>query len=96
MPEPLKNLYNQQLITKLSHEIAQHYPHFDEKAFNRSVFDKSWQAKELKQRMRHIAQSLHLHLPADYKKAISILKPVAAKFRVLNLCFFKIMLNVTA
>ena len=89
MPEPLKNLYNKQLITKLSHEIAQHYPHFDEKAFNRSVFDKSWQAKKLKQRMRHIAQSLHLHLPADYKKAISILKPVAAKFSGFEFMFFQ-------
>lgn len=89
MPKPLKNLYNKQLITKLGSEVSQHYSHFDEKAFNRSVFDKSWQAKELKQRMRHIAQSLHIHLPSDYKKAISILKPIAEKFSGFEYMFFQ-------
>lgn len=89
MPEPLKNLYNKQLITTLGREILQQYSYFDEKAFSRSVFDNSWQAKELKQRMRHIAQSLHSHLPTDYKKAISILKPVAEKFSGFEFMFFQ-------
>lgn len=89
MAEPLKNLYNKQLITRLGREISQHHPGFDEKSFSRSVFNKDWKDKELKQRMRHIAQSMQLHLPADYKKAIAILKPVAAKFSGFEFMFFQ-------
>jgi len=89
MPEPLKNLYNKQLITSLSHEVCSHYTNFDQTAFSRSVFDKNWNQKELKQRMRHIAESLHQHLPTDYRKAIRILKPVASKFSGFEYMFFQ-------
>jgi len=70
MPEPLKNLYNKALVTDLSNEISKHYSAFDKNAFRRSVFDKEWKNKELKQRMRHIAECLHIYLPANYKKGI--------------------------
>lgn len=89
MAEPLKNLYNKQLITRLGREISQHHSGFDEKAFSRSVFNKDWKDKELKPRMRHIAQCLHLHLPPNYKKTIRILKPVAAKFSGFEFMFFQ-------
>ena len=80
MAELLKNRYNKQLITKLGNEISRYYTSFDQQAFKQNVFYKDWKDKELKQRMRHIAVCLHQHLPADYKKAINILKPVSAKF----------------
>ena len=80
MPEPLKNLYNKQLIEDLSSEISKHYPAFNQQNFSKSIFDKHWKDKELKQRMRHIAECLHQHLPADYKKAINILIPTSEKF----------------
>jgi 3-methyladenine DNA glycosylase AlkC len=89
MPEPLKNLYNKQLISNLSQQIYNRYTAFDQKAFNQSIFDKNWKDKELKQRMRHIAECLHQHLPADYKKAINILKPVSAKFSGFEYMFFQ-------
>lgn len=89
MAEPLKNLYTPRLIQNLSVEISQHYPSFNDEAFSQSVFDASWQAKELKQRMRHIALCLHTQLPADYKKAIAILKPVAEKFNGFEYMFFQ-------
>ncbi len=89
MPELLKNLYSKQLITNLGNEILQRCATFDQKAFNQSVFDKTWKDKELKQRMRHIAVCLHQHLPAGYKKAINILKPVSAKFSGFEHMFFQ-------
>ena len=89
MPEPLKNLYNKQLITNLGNEILNRYDDFDQKAFANSVFDKSWQGKELKQRMRHIARCLHQHLPANYKKTIKILKPVSSRFSGFEYMFFQ-------
>jgi 3-methyladenine DNA glycosylase AlkC len=89
MPEPLKNLYNKPLITNLSNEISKRYPEFEKKAFAQSVFDKNWKDKELKQRMRHIAECLHQHLPADYLEAINILKPVSAQFNGFEHMFFQ-------
>ena len=77
MPEPLKNLYSKELIANLSNEIKKRYPAFDKKAFTKKVFDRDWKDRELKQRMRRIAECLHQHLPVSYKKAISILKPIA-------------------
>ena len=89
MPEPLKNLYNTQLIENLSNEISKHYAAFDKKEFNQSVFDRDWDDRELKQRMRHIAECLHQHLPDNYKKAINILKPVSAQFNGFEYMFFQ-------
>ncbi len=88
MAEPLKNLYNRSLITDLGSEISKRYTGFDQNAFKQAVFDKNWKNKELKQRMRHIAECLHQHLPADYIKAISILKPVSAEFSGFEYMFF--------
>ncbi len=89
MPEPLKNLYNKELIANLGNEIVKHYSTFDNKAFSKCVFDKNWKDKELKQRMRHIAECLHQHLPANYQKAINILKPVSAEFSGFEHMFFQ-------
>ncbi len=89
MPEPLKNLYNEALIKNLASKIFNHYDSFDQKAFKQSVFDKGWHEKELKQRMRHIAECLRQHLPDDYKKAITILKPVSSQFSGFEYMFFQ-------
>ncbi|MDT8283652.1 MAG: hypothetical protein RQ982_12705 [Gammaproteobacteria bacterium] len=67
MPEPLKNLYSKQLITNLGNEIVKYSSEFDQKVFEQSVFDRNWEGKELKQRMRHIAECLHLQLSHNSK-----------------------------
>jgi len=87
--EPLKNLYNRQLITNLGNEISKQHSAFDKKTFNQIVFDDHWKEKELKQRMRHIAECLHQQLPGNYKKAINILKPVSEKFNGFEYMFFQ-------
>lgn len=89
MPEPLKNMYNRKLITNLGNEIRKQFPAFDREAFGKQVFNNGWKDKELKQRMRHIAECLHRHLPPDYKKAINILKPVASQFNGFEYMFFQ-------
>jgi 3-methyladenine DNA glycosylase AlkC len=80
MNEPLKNLYNKVFLQKLSLEIRKVYKEFDQQAFSRAIFNKDWDSKELKQRMRHITECLHQYLPPDYQSALEILKPVATKF----------------
>ena len=86
---PLKNLYNKSLIENLGNRIFDHHADFEQKAFTQSVFDKNWKDKALKQRMRHITESLHLYLPDDYKRAIEILKPVASQFSGFEYMFFQ-------
>jgi len=87
--EPLKNLYNKTLIENLGNRISERYSDFNKKAFRQAVFDKNWQDKELKQRMRHIAVCLHRQLPENYIKAIRILKPVSSQFSGFEYMFFQ-------
>ncbi len=89
MPEALKNLYSKTLIKNLGDKIFERYPAFGKKAFTSAIFNKSWEDKELKQRMRHIVECLYLHLPSNYKKAINILKPVSAQFSGFEYMFFQ-------
>lgn len=89
MPEPLKNLYSKELITDLGGEIKKRYSAFDKRSFTKDVFDRDWKDRELKQRMRHIAECLHRHLPVSYKKAISILKPIAKNNSGFEYMFFQ-------
>lgn len=88
MPEPLKNLYNAAFIKNLCSELTKQFQQFDSKRFTANVFDSDWDNKELKQRMRHITQSLHSCLPDNYTKSLSILKPVSAKFHGLEPMIF--------
>ena len=89
MPEPLKFLYNRELIRALCTELKSEYPTFDSRTFTRHVFDKGWGDRELKQRMRHIARCLHRHLPDDYLQALAILKPVSSRFSGFEYMFFQ-------
>ncbi|MBT3272653.1 MAG: DNA alkylation repair protein [Spirochaetales bacterium] len=76
MAEPLKNYFNIELVTSLSRKIEEIYPDFDIDGFVRQVFDQAWERKELKQRMRHITESLHDYLPEEFSRAANILKSV--------------------
>jgi len=89
MPKLLKDLYNKKLISSLSRELKKVYPSFNSEKFSKHVFSKEWKNKELKQRMRHITETLHEFLPGDYSRAISILKPVSEKFTGFEYMFFQ-------
>ncbi len=88
MVEPLKNLYNESFIDRLIGELHGVYASFDGVAFKQQLFDSAWPERELKQRMRHITEMLHLYLPADYQQALNILKPVSMHFSGFEPMFF--------
>ena len=88
MPEPLKNLYSHQLVQTLATVLHHHYPEFDEEGFIKSVFNPYWDNLELKGRMRHITQTIHTHLPADFETSLYILKQVAPQFTGFQYMFF--------
>ncbi len=48
--------------------------------FYTSLYTASWEAMELKQRLRHSALVLGQHLPQDYRASIEILKNAAGNF----------------
>jgi len=74
MPEPLKNLFNRPYFESLADSIRFVYPDFDRSSFLKSVFDQSWDALALKERMHHATRCLHQYLPHAYPDAIIILK----------------------
>jgi len=76
MAELLKNSYDQAYIKQLIAGFSKQDKQFDGDTFYHQVFDNTWQDRELKSRMHHIAQVLHRVLPSDYLAALRILKPV--------------------
>jgi len=74
MAEQLKLVYNEAYISKLSGAIFSKYNNFPQAIFIESVFSPEWDTLELKQRMRHITLCLGQALPAEYDKAIQVLK----------------------
>ena len=73
MPEPLKNMFNAQVVAALAEAFRRTYPAFDRVPFVARVLDVDWEARALKQRMRHITNVLGDYLPADYHAALGIM-----------------------
>jgi 3-methyladenine DNA glycosylase AlkC len=89
MAEPLKNMFfKREFFEKLSGQIMKVYPEFDKRKFLKLVFNKEWDKKELKQRMRHAANALHEVLPPDYKKSLGILINASSGFRGFDAMIF--------
>ena len=94
MAEQLKNVYTKDYISNLSFKIKENYKQFDVNTFIDSIFDKTWQELELKQRMRHIVIILNKYLPFSYEKQLEILKPVSKDFRSFEAMFFQDFVEV--
>ena len=88
MPEPLKNAYNQQYITRLANSIKQAWPSFDELVFISKVLDDQWEGKELKARMKHISLMMRDCLPSSFPESVDILLRSSEDFGGLEGIFF--------
>lgn len=77
MPEPFKNAFSRPFVDSLAHALQQYYNDFPREAFLHAVFDDAWEARELKDRMRHITHSLRATLPHSYPQALEILRAAA-------------------
>ncbi len=80
MPEPLKNMFSRPLLENFSQQVSAVWPAFDQAGFLERVFDASWAQRELKQRMRHIAESLRAGLPPGYPAALDVVTGVAEQW----------------
>ena len=80
MAELLKDKYNLEFIKQLSTELSKHVIDFDQKAFRSAVFDKDWDQRELKERIRHVTHCMNLHINTSYEEALDILKQASHSF----------------
>jgi 3-methyladenine DNA glycosylase AlkC len=77
MAEPIKNMFSPQYVSDLADAVQKQYPSFDKESFVTQVLDDDWEARELKERMRHISTTLHQFLPDDYRAALNTLRQTA-------------------
>lgn len=89
MTNALKDIYNEEFISKIAQSIKEVYPNFEDKKFTKLVFNEQWVDKTLKERMRHITLCLGDTLPKNYLEALGILKQIVNTFPKNNLgCIF--------
>jgi len=71
--EPLKEMFNKNFFLHLAEELNKTYSAFDTKKFLKDVTS-DLKELSLNQRMRKASETMHIYLPSDYKKAVSILR----------------------
>lgn len=78
MADRLKDqFFTKESLDKIAETFRKCYPDFDEEKFLHLVFDKSFESKELKEKMRHTTICLYATLPQSYPEALGILQKVA-------------------
>jgi len=78
--QPLKDqFFSKKYVSTLAADVKQATPGFDVAAFTSRVLDRSWKARELKDRMHHVADCLHTALARDYKSCIRLLTPIVQR-----------------
>lgn len=81
MAAPLKNVYDQQFLENFTQAVIQVTPNFKRSEYIAAIFDKEWQGKELKQRMRHLAMTLHEYLTNDFEQNASLLVAIVEQLQ---------------
>ncbi|MBK8503588.1 MAG: DNA alkylation repair protein [Saprospiraceae bacterium] len=73
MAEALKLIYNKKFLQKLAYSLVKIKPDFQTSEFINLVLDDTWEQRELKDRMRHIANSLQRFFPPEPEASISLI-----------------------
>ncbi|AOM77828.1 DNA alkylation repair protein [Pedobacter steynii] len=81
MSSLLKDIYSPAFYDRLSDVLLQTVPAFDKKKFTVQIFDQDFEHKELKARMKHTAQVLHVFLPNDYGQTVDLLFEIITGLR---------------
>jgi 3-methyladenine DNA glycosylase AlkC len=81
MSSLLKDIYSPAFYDRLSDILLETVPSFDKKKFTTQIFDKDFEHKELKARMKHTAQILHPFLPEDYGQTVDLLFEIITGLR---------------
>tara|TARA_R110001592_G_scaffold148998_1_gene374363 strand:- start:7485 stop:8564 length:1080 start_codon:yes stop_codon:yes gene_type:complete len=76
----LKDKYNKAFVEKLAKEVGKLESTFKSKSFIKLIINKSWEEKELKERMRFITNSLYQFLPFSFNQQVKLLLKIAPNF----------------
>ena len=88
MPEPLKNLYSQEVVSSIARHCNAATPNFDQNRFIDRVLQNDWQELELKDRMHRLAEMLGKFLSKNYPKAIDAVLQVEKNYSgLVHMCF---------
>jgi hypothetical protein len=72
--------FSKAYVTTLASDVKHAAADFDTKDFVRRVLDRSWKARELKDRMHHVADSLHARRSvATTEACIKLLTPIVQR-----------------
>lgn len=88
MPEPLKQVFSRDVVLRFAQSVVEHDAAFDVAAFSERVLDRSWNARELKDRMHHIARNLYDGMSGRYSDRINVLIAVGPQFNGLPALVF--------
>ncbi|MEI1420715.1 DNA alkylation repair protein [Bacillus cabrialesii] len=80
----LKDIYNEELISRLIHHVKASSPDFNQDRFEEQLQQEDWPELALKERMRRITASLYETLPKQYGEALAILQDAAPHFKGLS------------
>ncbi|NJB82448.1 DNA alkylation repair protein [Wenyingzhuangia aestuarii] len=72
--EPLKNAYNRTFFNTFLKAFKEVQPTTDSEKFLSLIFTAQWEKHELKERMHHIAKTMHSFLNPDFRKAVQEIK----------------------
>src|SRR5664279_505800 len=81
----LKDLYSPAFYKQLSKALTAVMPTFNAQRFISKIFSDDFLDKELKARMRHTSEVLHLFMPSDFKKAAEVLAKMIVYLRKNNI-----------
>jgi 3-methyladenine DNA glycosylase AlkC len=70
----LKDLYSPAFYDGLSDILVHTVPSFNKRQFVKQIYQEGFEAKELKERMKHTTEVLHTFLPADYRQAVVLIE----------------------
>ena len=73
MSTALKDVYSPVFYDELFEALVNVVPDAKKDVFLSLIFDKEWEARELKDRMKHTSKVLHEFLPDDFEQGISTL-----------------------
>lgn len=80
MAEQLKFWYNEIFVDQLAKALKKEHTDFNTNSFKISVFDTNWDNLELKERMHHITEQIHIHLPLNYRQQIELIDKIVPQF----------------
>lgn len=81
MSSLLKDIYSPLFFDRFSDVLSVSLPSFDKQIFLNKIFDKDFQNKELKARMKHTSKVLHDFFPKDYGETVNLIQKLIEELR---------------